>query len=224
MLVSGKPGEVWYAEADTPTGPWVYARRVASHGEYNFYNPVHHAFLDQDGGRRIHFEGTYTVTFAAAKEKTPRYEYNQILYRLDLEDPRLALPVPVYRCDTAEGGVRLGTWPRVVAWKARAEVRGVAFFALSGDAEPGGFRLLPSPAAEGPVAPMTVAAAEYAHADGTRRVVCEGEPVPPGYERTAGVPGRVWRNPQRVLAWDPESESVADAKAEAAATPVGNRR
>jgi len=44
----------------------------------------HHAFLDRDGGRAIHFEGTYTNDFSGNAEKTPRYNYNQILYRLDL--------------------------------------------------------------------------------------------------------------------------------------------
>ncbi len=31
-------------------------------------------------------------TFSAAKTPTPRYNYNQIMYRLDLADPRLDLP------------------------------------------------------------------------------------------------------------------------------------
>ncbi len=93
-ILAGKAGEVWFSEADTPTGPWVHAVRVASHGDYNFYNPVHHSFLDEDGGRTIYFEGTYTAAFAKAKEMTPRYEYNQILYRLRLDDDRLRLPGP----------------------------------------------------------------------------------------------------------------------------------
>ncbi len=32
-------GEIWYAEADTPLGPWVYARKVVSHDRYSCYNP-----------------------------------------------------------------------------------------------------------------------------------------------------------------------------------------
>jgi hypothetical protein len=85
-------GEVWYSEADAPHGPWESARKVATHPNYSFYNPCHHPFFDQDGGRTIYFEGTYTAGFSAAKFATPRYEYNQIMYRLDLSDPRLALP------------------------------------------------------------------------------------------------------------------------------------
>ena len=83
-------GEVWYAEADAPEGPWLLARKIVTHERYSFYNPVHHAFFDRRGGRIIHFEGTYTRTFSSAKTPTPRYDYNQIMYRLDLADPRLA--------------------------------------------------------------------------------------------------------------------------------------
>ena len=83
-------GEIWYLEAPAPTGPWRRAVKIVTHANYSFYNPVQHAFFDQDGGRLIYFEGTYTSTFANHPEPTPRYDYNQILYRLDLHDPRLA--------------------------------------------------------------------------------------------------------------------------------------
>jgi len=36
------------------------------------------------------FEGTYTMQFADRPVPTARYDYNQILYRLDLDDPALA--------------------------------------------------------------------------------------------------------------------------------------
>jgi len=114
-------GEIWFAEADTPTGPWVYARKVVTHDDYSFYNPVHHAFFDQDGGRRIYFQGTFTRTFSGAPVPVPRYDYNQLMYRLDLADPRLALPVAVYEVATEADVVRrtgaelrrLGGWDRV---------------------------------------------------------------------------------------------------------------
>jgi hypothetical protein len=82
-------GEVWYAECDSPQGPWLTARKVVTHERYSFYNPAHHPEFDRDGGRVIHFEGTYTHTFSGNTEPTPRYDYNQVLYRLDLADPRL---------------------------------------------------------------------------------------------------------------------------------------
>ena len=44
----------------------------------------------------IYFEGTYTDTYSGVKDLTPRYNYNQLMYRLDLSDPRLSLPAPVY--------------------------------------------------------------------------------------------------------------------------------
>jgi hypothetical protein len=116
-------GETWYAEADTPVGPWVYARKVVTHDRYSFYNPKQHPMFDADGGRVIYFEGTYTHTFSGNNDPTPRYDYNQIMYRLDLADPRLDLPVPVYRL--ARGG--LGPSPRLGPDDTRLRA---AFFAL----------------------------------------------------------------------------------------------
>jgi len=80
-------GEIDYAEADRPTGPFRRAVKVCDHPKYTFYNPVHHAFLDQ--GSAIYFEGTYTAEFSGNDDKTPLYNYNQLLYKLDLNDPRL---------------------------------------------------------------------------------------------------------------------------------------
>ncbi|NQT02467.1 MAG: hypothetical protein HQ580_10610 [Planctomycetes bacterium] len=91
-------GEVWYAEADSPVGPWAYARKIVTHNKYSFYNPKQHQYFDKDDGRVLFFEGTYTHTFSGSAENaTPRYDYNQIMYRLNLDDSRLALPVAVYQ-------------------------------------------------------------------------------------------------------------------------------
>ena len=82
---------MWYAEADAPVGPWGAAVKVVTHDRYSFYNPKQHPMFDKDGGRIIFFEGTYTHTFSGNPDATPRYDYNQIMYRLDLSDPRLAM-------------------------------------------------------------------------------------------------------------------------------------
>ncbi|MFZ4765011.1 MAG: hypothetical protein ACOYMN_08650 [Roseimicrobium sp.] len=82
-------GEVWYAESVSPEGPWRKAIKVASHPSYSFYNPIHHGFFDSEGGRVIYFEGTYTREFSGNPVATERYDYNQLLYRLDLADPKL---------------------------------------------------------------------------------------------------------------------------------------
>jgi hypothetical protein len=66
-------GEVWYSEADDVTGPWRKAMKVASHPKYSFYNPRHHAVLDQEGGRYIYFEGTYTTTFSGSISRATRW-------------------------------------------------------------------------------------------------------------------------------------------------------
>ena len=82
-------GEVWYAEAEHPTGPFRTAVKIVTHEKQSFYNVCHHSFLDRDGGRFIHFEGTYTSDFSGNPDRTPRYDYNQILYRLDLDSAAL---------------------------------------------------------------------------------------------------------------------------------------
>jgi len=92
MQARGHPsafGELWYAEAEAPTGPWGTAVKILSHENYTFYNPrIHPEFTAADSPVLI-FEGTYTQQFANKPVPTPRYDYNQILYRLDLDDPAL---------------------------------------------------------------------------------------------------------------------------------------
>lgn len=92
-----KLGEVWYSESDYPEGPWVEARKIITHANkegdaHDLYNPGHHPFFDQENGRIIYLEGSYANTFSGNPHPTPRYEYNQVMYRLDLADPRLKLP------------------------------------------------------------------------------------------------------------------------------------
>ena len=82
-------GEIWYSEAENLVGPWTKAHKIVTHENYSFYNPKQHAMLDKAGGRYIFFEGTYTHTFSGNKDQTPRYDYNQVMYKLDLADPRL---------------------------------------------------------------------------------------------------------------------------------------
>ena len=89
-------GELYYQEGDTPMGPWVWGTKVLSHDRYTFYNPRQHPFLDENDGATIYFEGTYTSSFSGNDTLTPRYDYNQVMYRLNLDDPRLAMPVPIY--------------------------------------------------------------------------------------------------------------------------------
>ena len=125
-----KSGEVWFAEADTPVGPWGWGRQIVTHGDYNFYNIAHHPFFDQQGGRIAYFEGTYTAAFSDAKQKTPRYDYNQLMYRIALDDPRLTLPVAVYRLHETNGITRFCTRESVEATDAWPRIEEVAWFAM----------------------------------------------------------------------------------------------
>ena len=202
-------GEIWYAEADTPVGPWVYAVKVATHDRYSFYNPKQDPMFDKDGGRVIFFEGTYTQTFSGNPDPTPRYDYNQILYKLDLSDPRLAPPTPVY-------DVAAGEAPQVFSSARPVNEKSphIAFYApdrpfrggmavllgkdglhVGGPAEKGAvFYALPSDA-KNPAAgarPLY----EYRHRDGDRRAYSvEADMAPPGYVRAEKPLCLVWRLP-----------------------------
>lgn len=87
-------GEVWYAESPAPHGPWTKAIKIVSHPRYSYYNPIHHVFFNTDGGRIIYFEGTYTLEFSGNPIAPARYDYNQLMYRLDLQSIAPALDPP----------------------------------------------------------------------------------------------------------------------------------
>ncbi len=82
-------GEVWYAAADSPLGPWGKAVKILSHENYSFYNPCLHPEFTAGNSPVLIFEGTYSQTFADHPQPAPRYDYNPMLYRLDLDDGRL---------------------------------------------------------------------------------------------------------------------------------------
>ncbi|MHC5538367.1 hypothetical protein ACYOEI_09075 [Singulisphaera rosea] len=213
-------GEVWFAEADTPLGPWVYARKVATHEKYSFYNPKQHPAFAQDGGRTIYFEGTYTQTFSGNTESTPLYEYNQVMYRLDLGDERVNMPVPVYRRDDpGKGkGFATGRGADVPASSAR-----VAFFALdhpssrsvplgfkddpkggrrlvildraAPEASRAAFHALPAELDDPPA--TTALLFEYVAKDGMSLYSLDPELADPSLQRSVRPVCRVWKDPLR---------------------------
>jgi hypothetical protein len=224
-------GEIWYAEADTPLGPWVYARKVATHDKYSFYNPKHHPMFDKELGRIIFFEGTYTTTFSGNPDPTPRYDYNQVMYQLDLSDPRLALPVAIYQSTArAEAPARLA--PKTSPNERPSTVaRRVAFFASDREgiatlpvyeeyhlqngqslrvgssgqpSEPAGARPLffILPADIKDYTSATTPLYELLAEGGGARVYSTDPRSPSGRTRwTSKVLGRVWKNPASLLLW-----------------------
>ncbi|MCA9241506.1 MAG: hypothetical protein KDA37_14955 [Planctomycetales bacterium] len=80
-------GELWYAEADAPTGPWRDAVKVVTHNKYTFYNPALHPEMTPNGSPMLLFEATFTHTFSGAHTPVARHDYNQVLYRIDLDEP-----------------------------------------------------------------------------------------------------------------------------------------
>ncbi|EFC48129.1 predicted protein [Naegleria gruberi] len=92
-------GEIYYSEGETPLGPFKYATKIVSHKftKHDFYNPSHHVEYDEMGGKVIYFEGTFANTWTNTAP-LPRYNYNQQMYRLDIENVMHSHPVPVYKC------------------------------------------------------------------------------------------------------------------------------
>jgi hypothetical protein len=229
----GKPsnlGEVWYAEADTPVGPWAYVRKIVTHNKYSFYNPKQHPFFDQEGGRIIYFEGTYSHTFSGpAEAATPRYDYNQIMYRLNLADPRLALPAAVYEVIDKHSRREYLLFDGVEEAGKWNDVESVAFHAV----EPGrqSSRLVPIYAGKAglttkrpgeSVRPLFYAVSkgetaddneaivplyEYRHGEtGRRRYSADSALRQNGWIRTAHPLCRVWKAPPGPLLLDSEAK------------------
>ncbi len=193
-----------------------------THEKYSFYNPKQHPYFDRNGGREIFFDGTYTQTFSGNPDRTPRYEYNQIMYKLDLADPRLNLPVAVYRREGESG------WAVGLGRDEKPGPRPIAFFAL----ERPGPATIPVFAVKGGKAPTLIVGAAgaalgrplfHALAAGAKDPPSTTVPLyvddqpdgkPPIYstDEVPSVPGsrtlrqplcRVWRNPLR-LAFPPQ--------------------
>ncbi|BDI32055.1 hypothetical protein CCAX7_41060 [Capsulimonas corticalis] len=217
-------GELWFAEADTPVGPWTYARKIATHDHYTFYNPTQHPFFDQDGGRLVYFEGTYTDTFSDVKDFTPRYNYNQLMYRLSLDDTRLSLPVPVYqfRQDGVDG---YGAREQIDAGKLWSSVERIPFYAAPPSRKPSGLiplyvtaqglqtqspgdgakplvYVLPAAPAESEKSSPGVAPLYEFRDDATARRWYSTDAQAPGARRSSEPICRVWRNPSSILALD----------------------
>lgn len=212
-------GEVWYAEADAPLGPWVYARKVVTHDKYSFYNPKQHPYFDKHGGRVLFFEGTYTHTFSGNPEPTPYYDYNQVMYKLDLANPGLVLPVPVYQTKELV--------PDAFAAGAGGKARPVAFFApdrpgkgtvpvyarrgedgppslrVGGEAvgDKAVFHALAADANDPPA--TTLPLYEFASEDGKRRAYSTDPAwTAPNFKGGGRLVCRVWRSPARMVVPD----------------------
>jgi hypothetical protein len=233
--VGGTPsalGELWHAEADTPMGPWVYAQKIISHNGYTFYNPFHHPELDR--GRLLYVEGTYTNTFTSAAP-TPRYDYNQVMYRVDLEDSRLIMPGPVYDLGSTlpgdfvtKRGLRRTT-PKMaavflapdramagsvpVAWSTASCSLGRRLVVGATSPTTPIFYALPPDVSPAPA--DTLALYELTHADGRHAYGLATTTPPAGFTRSAKPIALVWQNPIRVKM--PVSDYLGDILVDAGA-------
>ncbi len=121
ILITGAM-DTWFSEGDTPIGPWVYARKVAEHKSF-LYNPTQQPIFDQNNGEDIFFEGTFTK-FLSAEERVPRYDYNQITYKLSLSNKDVFLPEAIYSTNDGYGFLNdIDT----------SSIKDIGFFALPAD-------------------------------------------------------------------------------------------
>jgi len=95
------------------------------------YNPTQHPFFDQDDGQTIYFEGTYANFWGQGSTKA-HYDYNQLMYKLDLSREATMLPSPVYRM--TDGDLYFGSDIR--AEKNWHRIEDIAFFAFPPDHHP----------------------------------------------------------------------------------------
>jgi len=83
MVAASVDGDIWFAESRQVEGPWKNAIRIISAEPGKCVKPVQHPFMNQDSGRIIWFET------ALLDASSPRYDGNELMHRLDLNDPRL---------------------------------------------------------------------------------------------------------------------------------------
>ncbi len=82
--------------------------------------------MSDSTGRYLYFEGSYTKALTGEGVlATPRYDRNQIMYRLAVDDERLTMPVAVY--DLAADGT--GAFGTKRALRAKRQRAASAFFA-----------------------------------------------------------------------------------------------
>ena len=184
-------GEVWYAEAPEPTGPWKYTRKIVSHKNYSFYNPKQHPLFNTDGGRTIYFEGTYTNMFSGNENPTPGYNYNQIMYKVDVRDPQLNLPLPI----TLAKNINRGTFQWMIGEVRDGYIGIPEFYALERKAQ--GTREISLDSKKIWIAtetgPNRIALYEWFNDKGNTIVRLKGAVAPPGYKQKEFKLGYVWK-------------------------------
>ena len=99
-------GAIFAGVSSSLTGPWTYVTPVLSHDVTgaSCYNPLHMPWMDEEGGRFIYVACSYTAmwsdknnpnsqwytcltgvdSYQNCATPVPRYEYNNMVYRLDV--------------------------------------------------------------------------------------------------------------------------------------------
>ena len=82
MVFGTEDSALWLAKAPNVDGPWHKAVQLATHEGMKADAVVHFDAFDQEQGRLLYFQ----CTLHAAELKTPRYDGNAMMYRVDLSD------------------------------------------------------------------------------------------------------------------------------------------
>ena len=85
MIFSTEDSAIWLARSRAVDGPWHKAVQLATHEGHKADAVVQFDVFDQEQGKIIYFQ----TTLSAGELKTPRYDGNAMMYRVDLSDPRL---------------------------------------------------------------------------------------------------------------------------------------
>lgn len=81
-------GEIYYAESDSLTSGWSNATLVITHSESEMscYNPLQLPMYDDDEAGRIYITCTFVNSFSGVVHKQEKYDYNNMVFGLDLAD------------------------------------------------------------------------------------------------------------------------------------------
>lgn len=79
-------GEIYYAESAELTSGWSNATLVITHAQSGMscYNPLQLPMYDDDSKGRIYITCTFVNSFSGVVHKQPRYDYNNVVFALDL--------------------------------------------------------------------------------------------------------------------------------------------
>jgi hypothetical protein len=84
MIFGTDDSSIWLAQSPSVDGPWHKAVQLATHEGHKADAVAQFDVFNQEQGKLVYFQ----CTIGAGDVKTPRYDGNAIMYRVDLSDAR----------------------------------------------------------------------------------------------------------------------------------------